>query len=69
MKSSVTLLSTIAMSFILASCASLNNLPTTAEEQKTLTPDAVLQDLMAGNARYVNGRLTSPNVKMRIAAS
>lgn len=28
-------------------------LPTTAEEQKALTPHAVLDDLMAGNARFV----------------
>ncbi len=37
-----------------------------AEAQKKLTPDAVLEDLMAGNGRYVEGKLSEPNVTARI---
>jgi len=31
----------------------------TSDEQKALTPDAVMQNLKEGNARYVNGHLTA----------
>lgn len=41
-------------------------LPPTAEQQKKLTPEAVLKDLMEGNKRYVEGKLTNPNVTARI---
>jgi carbonic anhydrase len=43
--------------------------PLTADQQKALTPDKVLADLMAGNKRYVAGELTDPNIKANIAAS
>lgn len=33
-------------------------MPTTADEQASMTPKAVLDDLMAGNQRYVKGALT-----------
>ncbi len=45
------------------------DLPVTAEEQKKLTPDSVLTDLMEGNARYVAGTLTDPNIKESVAAA
>lgn len=45
------------------------NLPTTKAEQTSLTPDAVLKDLMEGNKRYVAGKLTAPNVQKRVTAS
>jgi carbonic anhydrase len=44
-------------------------LPPTAEQQKALTPDAVLKDLMSGNQRYVEGKLSDPNVAKRVAAT
>ena len=47
------------------------NLPVTADEQKALTPDAVLEELMEGNKRYVAGELTDPNIQasVKVAAS
>ena len=52
-----------------ATTTSTDNLPVTKEEQAAMTPDAVLADLMAGNARYVAGNVSEPNVKARIQAS
>jgi carbonic anhydrase len=43
--------------------------PLTADQQKALTPEKVLADLMAGNKRYVAGELTEQNIKANIAAS
>lgn len=41
-----------------------------ADEQAALTPDAVLENLMAGNARYVAGELTqTENLSGQIAAT
>lgn len=37
-----------------------------AEEQQAMTPDAVLKDLMDGNARYVAGDVSDPNISARI---
>lgn len=45
------------------------SLPPTAEEQKVLTPDGVLEELMEGNKRYVADALSEPNVRERIKAS
>lgn len=44
-------------------------LPTTAAEQKALTPSAVLKELKEGNARYAAGKVSDPNVKASIAAA
>ncbi len=41
------------------------NAQTTKEEQQALTPDAVVSDLMAGNARYVAEKTTPPNRSAR----
>jgi carbonic anhydrase len=49
--------------------ASGNNLPVTAEEQKAMTPDAVLTALLEGNKRYMAGKISDPNIKARIKAS
>lgn len=68
------------MKYILTAAILLNHLPAihaedtkqtpvTAEQQKALTPDQVLADLMAGNERYVAGELTDMNIKANIAAS
>ncbi|MDP4847854.1 MAG: carbonic anhydrase family protein [Akkermansiaceae bacterium] len=43
------------------------NLQPSAEEQQAMTPDAVLKDLMDGNARYVAGKIADPNLAARIA--
>jgi len=55
--------------FASVSCTSTGSLSPTAEEQKALTPDGVLSDLMAGNKRYTKGNLSNPNVTKRIAAT
>ncbi len=44
-------------------------MPVTAEEQKAMSPDAVIADLMAGNKRYVAGKLTDLNIKENIKAT
>ena len=43
------------------------NLPVSPEEQKALTPYQVLEDLKAGNKRYLNQKHTDPNAVARIA--
>ncbi|MEM7260663.1 MAG: carbonic anhydrase family protein [Planctomycetota bacterium] len=55
------------MSFFgLVSCAHSRSVTApTAAEQAELTPDGVLEDLMAGNARFVDGYLSAPDVKLR----
>ncbi len=45
------------------------NPPTTKDEQASLTPDAVLVDLLAGNARYAAGELTLRDIRAEVAAS
>jgi carbonic anhydrase len=62
----------VASALFLASAARSNAdtpMPNTAEEQKALTPASVLAELKAGNARYVEGKLSDPNVKASIAAA
>lgn len=62
----------IALLTILVSAPLLlfsENPPTTREEQAALTPDAVLTDLVAGNARYVAGNLTGRDIPAEVAAS
>ncbi|QTN33062.1 carbonic anhydrase [Akkermansiaceae bacterium] len=52
----------------IASAALLHAEPTmqpNAESQKTLTPDSVLAELVAGNEAYVAGKTADPNVKAR----
>ena len=66
MKAKIAIVTAIGCSLIVA-CAS--NLPTTADQQKSLTPDAVLKDLKDGNKRYQAGNLTERDVKKGIAAS
>lgn len=44
-------------------------MPTTAEQQKAITPDQVLSGLMEGNKRYVSGQLTDLNIKESIKAT
>jgi len=49
--------------------AAVANGQVTKEEQSALTPDQVLTDLMAGNARFVNGKIGDLEIKRRIAKS
>ncbi|MGB0768792.1 MAG: carbonic anhydrase family protein [Phycisphaeraceae bacterium] len=51
------------------SCSSTMELPTTADEQSAATPDGVLAQLMAGNARYVAGERTSIDIENSRAAA
>ncbi len=44
-------------------------LPLTSEEQKALTPDAVLAELLAGNKRFAEGKVKGPNILERIHAT
>ena len=52
-----------------AATAEDSNLPITADQQKALTPDAVLEDLMEGNKRFVAGEIAEPNIKERVKAA
>lgn len=45
------------------SSAMVYELPTTPAQQSAATPDAVLKQLMAGNARYVAGQRTAIDIK------
>ncbi|MDF1656090.1 MAG: carbonic anhydrase, partial [Verrucomicrobiales bacterium] len=45
------------------------DLPITADEQKALTPAAVLEELMEGNARFVAGEQTERDIKDSIKAA
>ncbi len=46
-----------------------HQLPVTKEKQSTLTPAMVVKDLTDGNNRFVEGKLSDPNVKARVKAS
>jgi len=47
----------------------MSNLPVSPDEQKKLTPEAVLADLKAGNERYLKGAHSDPNAAARIKAA
>ncbi|MGB6221117.1 carbonic anhydrase family protein [Haloferula sp.] len=59
----------LASAFLLSGSLYAADLPPTAEEQKALTPKAVLDQLMAGNARYAEGKLANPNIEKRLKAT
>lgn len=63
------LLPFVLSALVLSPVVADENLPTTAAEQKTLTPDMALKDLMDGNKRFVAGAPTAPNIKARVEAS
>lgn len=63
----ITLFALCAAALTFPIAASAKNLAPTAEEQKALTPDGVLKDLMAGNKRYVAEQITDGNIEKRIA--
>ena len=58
----------IVTTFVLA-FAAVTNAQVTKEQQSALTPDKVLTDLMDGNARYVAGKISDPEIKKRITNS
>jgi carbonic anhydrase len=58
----------VVTAFILA-MPSVANAQVTKEEQSALTPDKVLTDLMAGNARFAAGKIGDLEIKKRIAQS
>jgi len=64
-----TIITALGVAFISTSLLHADNLPITAEEQKALTPDQVLTNLMEGNERYVAGEIAAPNIKDRIKAA
>lgn len=68
MKSSIVtaiLLGTLSLSH----AEEAKQIPVSAEQQKAMTPDQVLADLMAGNKRFVAGELTDLDIKANIAAT
>lgn len=61
------IITAITLPFIaLAHADEAKQMPVTAEEQKAMTPDAVLKDLMEGNKRFMAGELTDLNIKQNI---
>jgi len=59
------ILTTALLAYALPAAAGTSH-PPTAEEQKKLTPQEVLDDLMAGNQRYTGGKLSDPAIAKRI---
>ncbi len=57
---------TALLSLLAVGSLAATTLQPDAEAQKKLTPDSVLEDLMAGNERYVEGKLSDPNVLPRV---
>lgn len=43
--------------------------PISKAQQAALTPDAVLADLMEGNQRYIDGKISDPNIQARVSSS
>src|SRR4029077_3984476 len=58
----------IVTAFILT-ITTVANAQVTKEEQSALTPDKVLTDLMAGNARFAAGNIADLEIKKRLANS
>lgn len=54
---------------VLLGLVSASNAQVTQAEQKAMSPDAILQEMMAGNARFVAGTPEAPEIKSRIATS
>ncbi|MFK7852206.1 MAG: carbonic anhydrase family protein [Akkermansiaceae bacterium] len=69
MKAITTFATSVILLPLFSASIAAENLPPTAEEQKAMTPDAVLKDLMEGNKRYVAGKVSDPNIGPRIEAA
>ena len=61
--------SLIAVAIAALSLTTSSHAQVTAERQASLTPDAVLESLMAGNARFVADKPTEPYITARRAAT
>jgi carbonic anhydrase len=59
----------LALAVFISALAVTANAQTTKSAQLVLTPDKVLTDLMEGNARFVAGKISDPDIKKRIANS
>ena len=68
-RTTITFITALSIGTFLPIAATAENLPVTAEEQKAMTPDSALKDLMDGNARYVKGKLSAPNITARVKAA
>lgn len=69
MKITSCLMSALLMACILLAPAQASDLPLTLEQRAELTPDAILEELMEGNARFVAGETRPPNITARRVAS
>jgi carbonic anhydrase len=64
------LIAAISLGFLqIANAEAGKQTPVSAGQQKALTPDQVLADLMAGNKRYAAGQLTDLDIKANIKAT
>lgn len=63
------ILAALFSSISLVSAEPAKQTPVTAEQQKAYTPDQVLSELIAGNERFVTGKLSDLNIQANIAAS
>jgi carbonic anhydrase len=66
MKATLPIILTSALLVYALPTIAQTKLPPSAEEQKKLTPQEVLDDLMAGNQRYTEGKLTDSGILKRI---
>jgi len=64
MKKSIVIISAAVLTLSIPLCAQV-----TKEEQQELTPEKVLEELMAGNSRYVAGNTTKRDITAKIVAS
>ena len=62
-------ISYIIIALIASSFTFVSNAQITQSEQELLTPDEVLERLITGNQRYVEGRLNPVDIKKRIKAT
>ncbi len=62
MKKTAIIISSAVLSF-----ATFASAQTTADQQKAMTPDSVLSELMAGNKRFTENKPTAKNVSDRIS--
>lgn len=62
----INLFALCAVALTLPLTVQAENLAPSADEQKALTPDGVLKDLLAGNKRFVASNITDGNIEKRI---
>lgn len=69
MKKHITTIVTVSALALFSLKANADDLPVSAAEQKALTPDSALQNMLEGNQRYMKGKLSNPSLKSRRAAA